>query len=111
VVVRGPGALVGEGPRVQQRHRIAQLPQQHGERAIELVAEAASPSLDQLVDEGLLGQLDLFAKVDGEVLEGNRTQVGPVQPGEGPPVRDRGPGGPDAPQIGVHYVHAPIVPP
>ena len=78
-------------------------PEQGGERPVQLVAEAATVSVDHLGDEGVLVEHDRLAEVDAEVLERDGPQVPLVQVGErGRPV------GAEALQVPVDdvFVHA-----
>ncbi len=60
-------------------HLEAQRAQQRGEKAVQLVAEAAAPPHDDLVEQRSLVEHDRPAQPNVQVLEGNRQQVRQVQ--------------------------------
>lgn len=63
---------VGPDLRREQLDLEAERSQQRGERAVELVAETATPSHRQLVDQRVLVQHDRLPEMDAEVLERHR---------------------------------------
>lgn len=58
---------------------VAERPEQCGERAVRLVAEAAAVPADDRVDEGPLVEDDVLRQVDRQALERHRPQVGELQ--------------------------------
>ena len=68
-------ALVSGHSGRQQRDPKPERPQQRSERAVQFVAESATPLLDDLVDEGVLVDDNFASEGDIEILKGNSHQV------------------------------------
>src|SRR6266699_3716419 len=59
--------------------RKAEIPEQRGERTVELVTEPAPMTVDDLVDQRVVVEHDRLAQVDAQVLEWHRQQVAHLQ--------------------------------
>ena len=79
VVERRPEPVLSLHPRGDPADRAADRLEQQRERAVELVAEAAAPPGDDLVEQVSLGQRDRLGKMDAQVLERHRPLMRPVQ--------------------------------
>ena len=74
----------------EQRYRETELPQQGGKGSVHFVAEAATPSVDDLVDEGSFVTDDFAFKPDVKVFERDSEHMGTMEAAES---RDVGFGG------------------
>ncbi|GAA1257075.1 hypothetical protein GCM10009665_54350 [Kitasatospora nipponensis] len=109
VVEQRAGHPLVDDPGGQQFDPVAERAEQRGERAVEFVAEAAAPVVDQLGDQGLGVQHDRLAEPHAQVLERYGPQVRPLQGPQPRQVRRGRARGADPGQVGVHacVVHGP----
>ncbi len=105
VVVRDPGPVGAEHAGGEQVDLVTERAQEHGESTVELVTEAAPPGADDLVQQWLLREHDLFAEVDGEVLEGDATQMAEVQRMQRVGIGGPGAGDADPGEVGLSDVY------
>ena len=97
---RAGRAVVAVDPRGDAPHLSAQALEQAREGPVELIAEAAAPPADDLVNQVRLVQRDRLAQVNAQVLKRHGRQVRPVQVAQRLRVQDQRPGHPDPGQVG-----------
>jgi len=74
--------VLAEHARRQALDREAEVDEELGEQAVQLVAEAAAPAANDLVEQPVGAKPDLLAGVDAEVLERHRQEVRELEIGE-----------------------------